>query len=534
MRPRQERVLVAVLFTDIVGSSTVLAELGDRRWRALVTRHHALVRSELKRHGGREVDTAGDGFFAVFTDQEQAIRCACAISDAVRELGVEVRAGLTAGQVERSGRTYGGLTVHTGARIMASAGPGEVLVSGVLRDLVGGAGIEFTDVGGRLLKGIPDEVHLYAVAALDGVPRTPPLTDGAAIDRRAQIEPPPLVQRRTRVTLIAASLAIAACVGAGFALFGGRTTVHVAPSSVLRVDPANGQLLSDTVVMDPTGTSLVPGPGHRLFAFSYSKRFLTMLHVTPSGVEVTGTNSNLGGSPVTHVYTAGMAFSGGWIWIANAGNTVTQADPKFGRTGATFNLPGTPSLVADVAGTPWVVCHDSGRIWTFDAQSNRFVRRHAARLTDPRAITYREGAVWITDFGNNQVTRIDPAGGPARQYTLPPGTGPSGILVAFGYVWTANLGSGLQANPETVSRIDISTGRVEMIPIGGETQDNSSDVVASPDGRTLWVTSPGSGNLVQIDPSGQRPHVIHRVHVGFDPQDMTMAYGSLWAVISGY
>src|SRR5690242_10784747 len=133
MRPRQERVLVAVLFTDIVGSSAILAELGDRRWRALVTRHHAIVRSQLKRYGGREVDTAGDGFFAVFTDQEQAIRCACAISDAVRELGIEVRAGLTAGQVERSGRAYGGLAVHTAARIMAAAGPGQVLVSGVLR-----------------------------------------------------------------------------------------------------------------------------------------------------------------------------------------------------------------------------------------------------------------------------------------------------------------------------------------------------------------------------------------------------------------
>jgi class 3 adenylate cyclase len=159
-----DRVLATVLFTDIVGSTERARELGDRRWRDLVDEHHAAVRRELERFRGREVDTAGDGFFATFDGPARGIRCGRAIVDAVRGVGLDVRAGLHTGEVELAGEAVRGIAVHTGARVAGEAGPGEVLVSQTVKDLVAGSGIEFQDRGSHELKGIPGDWRLYAVA----------------------------------------------------------------------------------------------------------------------------------------------------------------------------------------------------------------------------------------------------------------------------------------------------------------------------------------------------------------------------------
>ena len=158
-----QRVLATVLFTDIVGSTEQARELGDRRWRDLVERHHEVVRRDLERFRGREVDTAGDGFLATFDGPARAIRSAKAITESVRGLGLEIRAGLHTGEVELAGEAVRGIAVHTGARVAAQAGAGEVLVSQTVKDLVAGSGIEFEDRGARELKGIPGEWRLYAV-----------------------------------------------------------------------------------------------------------------------------------------------------------------------------------------------------------------------------------------------------------------------------------------------------------------------------------------------------------------------------------
>jgi class 3 adenylate cyclase len=158
-----DRVLATVLFTDIVGSSERATELGDRGWRETLERHHELVRRQLVRFRGREVDTAGDGFFASFDGPARAIRCACAISESVRELGLDVRAGLHTGECEVVDGKVAGIAVHTGARVAAQAQPGEVLVSSTVKDLVAGSGIDFADRGTTSLKGIPGEWRLFAV-----------------------------------------------------------------------------------------------------------------------------------------------------------------------------------------------------------------------------------------------------------------------------------------------------------------------------------------------------------------------------------
>jgi class 3 adenylate cyclase len=157
-----DRLLATVLFTDIVDSTKRAAELGDRRWREVVERHHAMVRTLLARYRGREIDTAGDGFFASFDGPARAVRCAMAISDAVRSLGVEVRAGLHTGEVETIGDKIGGLAVSIGARVGQLAAPSEVLASQTVRDLMIGSELTFDDRGSHALKGVPGEWRVYA------------------------------------------------------------------------------------------------------------------------------------------------------------------------------------------------------------------------------------------------------------------------------------------------------------------------------------------------------------------------------------
>lgn len=165
--PEPERALATVLFTDLVDSTEKAIQMGDRRWGEILQQHHALVRQQLARFRGRELDTAGDGFFAAFDGPARAIRCASAISEAVRALELQVRAGLHTGECEVIDGKVGGIAVHIGARVAAQARPGEVLVSSTVRDLVAGSGIVFQDRGTATLKGIDEAWRLYAVAKLD-------------------------------------------------------------------------------------------------------------------------------------------------------------------------------------------------------------------------------------------------------------------------------------------------------------------------------------------------------------------------------
>ena len=159
-----DTVLATVLFTDLVGSTARAVELGDRAWRGLLEQHNATVRRELERYRGVEVDTAGDGFFASFDGPARAIACAKAIVERVPALGLEVRVGIHTGECERVGDKIAGLAVNVGARVSGAAAPGEVLVSGTVKDLVAGSGIEFEDRGVHELKGVPGEWRLYAVS----------------------------------------------------------------------------------------------------------------------------------------------------------------------------------------------------------------------------------------------------------------------------------------------------------------------------------------------------------------------------------
>jgi pimeloyl-ACP methyl ester carboxylesterase/class 3 adenylate cyclase len=161
----RNRVLATVVFSDIVDSTARAVELGDRAWRQLLDRHHAVIRRELARFDGVELDTAGDGFFARFDGPARAVRFACRAREAVRELGLEIRAGIHTGECELHGDKLAGVAVHVGARVAAIAAPGEVIVSSTVRDLVAGSGLSFEDRGERELRGVPEPWRVYAVTA---------------------------------------------------------------------------------------------------------------------------------------------------------------------------------------------------------------------------------------------------------------------------------------------------------------------------------------------------------------------------------
>jgi class 3 adenylate cyclase len=162
--PEPDRLLATVLFTDLVGSTEAVAELGDKRWRQVLERHGEIVTKELGRHRGRLVKTTGDGVLATFDGPARAVRCACAIRDAVRALGIETRAGLHTGEIEVLGEDVGGIAVHIGQRVSTLATAGEVLVSSTVVDLVAGSGLKFEDRGEYTLKGVPRPWHLHAVS----------------------------------------------------------------------------------------------------------------------------------------------------------------------------------------------------------------------------------------------------------------------------------------------------------------------------------------------------------------------------------
>ena len=160
-----DRVLATVLFTDIVDSTKRAAELGDHQWRTLLGQHDAAVRSQLGRFRGHEVKSLGDGFLATFDGPARAVRCAAAIAGSVEPFGLEVRSGVHTGEIELIRDDIGGIAVHTAARVVSMAGPGETLVSSTVRDLVAGSGLRFEDRGHYALRGLPEEVHLYAALA---------------------------------------------------------------------------------------------------------------------------------------------------------------------------------------------------------------------------------------------------------------------------------------------------------------------------------------------------------------------------------
>src|SRR5919204_2479630 len=244
--------LTTVLFTDIVDSTRLAQELGDARWRKLLAAHHAIMRRALKRHRGREIDTAGDGFFATFGQPSDAIGCAKEMIDRLRPVGIAIRAGVHMGEVEVMGRNISGIAVHVGARVMSKAGAGQVLVSSTVRDLMAGSDLGFEDFGVHELKGVDAQMHLFSVQQAPAPPEEGiPPPEPEARSRR-----PVIVLGGIGFVVLAASVVVILVLLRG----PGAPAFVPAPNTVAELDPSTGDI-SGGVRVGTTPTALAYANG---------------------------------------------------------------------------------------------------------------------------------------------------------------------------------------------------------------------------------------------------------------------------------
>jgi class 3 adenylate cyclase len=543
-RRAQGRNLAALLFTDIVGSTEIAVELGDRRWRAIQAEHHSLIRRELRRFGGREIDTAGDSFFATFHIPQDAVRCAAAIVDATRSIGIEVRAGLHFGETELSSGGAGGIAVHTAARVSSLAAPGEVLVTQTIVDLVSGSGLNFDERGTHELKGVPGAWRLFALLAVDGVALGPPLDPLVAAERRtvASSHQP---EGRTRaravvgggiVGIIAISVAVVAI--ASRASSGRTNTPPSAQTSqangyatLFKVNPTTTVDQVQPVYLQRISAGPVVSAGGSVWALTETDAFESggVMEINPGyaqpqvAKEVPVPNACL--SPATC-----MAASGNSVWVSvlapdglgvqridattgRAARRPTIVDPSVGRPGGevmSFNAP-----VSWGAGSVWLANGSSGTIYRVDPSTGRpidTIRMGAGVTID--LLTYGEGSVWAVDRFGGTLTAIDPETDRAEA-PIPLQGDPTGIAVGDGYVWVTD------AQNDELLRIDPHhPSGIQDVVVGHD------PVAVALGGGSVWVANHGDGTVTEVDLRAGL--VSQTIPVSAAVQSLEFAEGSLW------
>jgi YVTN family beta-propeller protein len=466
-RGASERFLTTVLMTDIVGSTDHAAELGDSPWRELVQVHHARVRAALRRHAGREIDTAGDGFFAVFDAPAAAVRCALEIVDEMGRLGLEIRAGVHVGEVEQIGPKVGGITVPIASRIMASAEPGAVLVSSTVRDLAAGSGLAFEDRGVRELKGVPGEWHTYLVRHV--VPDSAELDSATARERRLsavrRAGARPIWQRRPRI-VVAAVVGLAIVLATSGLLiwkpWQSPALASVAENSVGIIDAGRNEIVGAIAVGTRPGGIAVEGD----YAWVTNSGANTVWQIDLKNQSVTN-RIEVGREP------KGVAVSDGEVWVANSGErTVSRVNVAVGRVVDTIDVGNGPTAIAADGSTVWVANSTDSTVVSVDS-SNGNVRWATAVAAGPIALGVDEQGLWVASE-DGAVSHLNPLTGvvvaePVRV------SRPSALALTSDSVWVASVNG-------TVSRIDRATDVVTAtVDIGG----NLAAIVAS--GGTVWV-----------------------------------------------
>lgn len=490
----ETRRLAAVLFTDIVGSTQVAAELGDARWRALLDRHLAIVRRELKRFGGRLNDTAGDGVFATFERPTEAIRCAVALTEAVRELGIEIRAGVHFGETERIGDKLGGIAVHTGARVMSAGGPGEVLVTAATRDLVQGSGFTFDDRGLHELKGIEGEQRLFAVVAVDDRPLDGPLAPELAAERLAAVRE---TERSRRRPLLIGAI-VASVVGVSLVL-----------ASLAASEPDAGQGSSPSPTGETGGTFLV--------------------RIDPADLRVDA---------------VGRIDMPGWVFFylpPTAGGGLVHVDHRLQAGAGSLWLLFLRGLVEVDPTTAEVV----GELpWRFSTM---------LQASTQQVIRQRDWRVWaLVGFRLNE---IDPAGVTlAQDRILHPSAGLSATDLAAGGrgLWVGSGATLIEVDPETLRgrardvpfsidqleygagslyALDIVAGELLRIDPGtadalARTKVSVGAPVLRADDEGVWLLDASAGTVASFDPEDLRP--LDTFAAGDEPVDMALGADAAW------
>jgi class 3 adenylate cyclase len=479
------RGLGAVLFTDIVGSTTIAAEMGNTRWGELVARHHRLIRGLIHRFGGREIDTAGDGFFVAFERPADAIRCAVEATEAVRGLGIEIRAGVAFGELEMSGRKPGGLVVNTAARVMSVAGPGEVLVPASVREIVPGAGITFAEHGVHQLKGLDGEFRLFGVTDVDGREVVPPLEEEEAAERRREIFP----TGGRRWALLAGVVAgvLALIVAASIVFSGGTESAketNGARYSVAMVDAETGDVRSPISVGNQRSVSL-DFLDHKMAVGEGGVWLLEaplLLHIDPLHEEIRSDQIDVGIGPSQSVLTAFDA-----VWVLT-GNSLYRVNPATDEPVEFLHLP-VPSGIATysvaVGGDSIWVGQSDGTVVRLDPRTGARDQFQTGVAVDKIAAT--KDAVWVADVLAGEMVRFDPVD--LRQVGKPIEIRGSidQIFARGDYLWVLDRQSGV------VTRITSSDTGGRPARVG----DGATDMAVGPD--AVWVGDL-DGSLYRVDP----------------------------------
>jgi YVTN family beta-propeller protein len=501
------RFLATILFTDIVDSTRLASQLGDDAWRALLAQQRELIRRQLRLFEGREVDTAGDGFFAVFDAPARAVSCALVIAQVSQELGAQVRAGVHMGEVEEMGRGLGGIAVHIGARIAAAASADEVLVSATVRDLAAGSGIEFEDRGVRELKGVPGEWHLYAAHQLPAVAADgarPEPAGGAAREVAAVRRSIRDRARRRRLVIGLGLLVIVALVSATAFLVTRPppSLPSVAENAAGVIDLASGRIVAQVTV------------GARPDGIAYAENAVWVANYTD------GTVSRIDARTRTVVQTidvgaapSGLAVGFGSVWVANSGaRSVSRINVATNRLVQTIDVGNGPTGVAVGGGAVWVTNALDGTVSRIDP-SNGTASVPINVGASPNGVTADDSSVWVANLEPGTVSKIDPTTSKVVD-SIPVGNGPRALAIGEGSVWTANSRDG------TISRIDTASDHVTAtIPVG---EGASAVTVAS---GVAWVGSSLDGAIYRIEAATNAPT---RISVGSAPQAVAIANGELW------
>ena len=504
-RRRPDRYLTTVLFTDIVDSTRLASDLGDRRWRDLLEQHHELIRRQLRRFGGREIDTAGDGFFAAFDAPARAVACALTIAASMPALGIQIRAGMHTGEVEEGGGKLRGIAVHIGARIGAVAGASEVLTSATVRDLVVGAGVDFADRGTRELKGVPGEWHLFS--ASQGARFREEFPVGAETAGREMAAVRQTLEhragRRRMVLAGAGLLAIAVAVSVAFALTRPPPSLAgVNPNTAAVIDPGSGRILAEVPIgTRPDGITFGEGA---IWAANTADG--TVSRIDPRTRAVVQT-VQVGAAP------SGLATGFGAVWVANSGDrTVSRINATTNQVVQTIVVGNGPTAVATGGGAVWVTNAIDGTLSRIDPVRGKVSGTFRVGAS-PSGVAADGRAVWIANSDAGTVSKIDPASGNTLAL-IAVGTGPRAVALAGGGVWVAN---GLDG---TVSRIDPEANRVTAtLEIG----QGPNGMVGSAD--RLWVACAVDGAVYRIDPATK---ATTRIPVGGAPQAVATANDQLW------
>jgi streptogramin lyase len=506
------------MFTDVVGSTDLARELGDQRWARLLEVHRRIIRQELRANRGREIDTAGDGFFAVFESPADAVRCAFVAARKVQDLGLDIRAGVHFGEVERSGAHTHGIVVHTGARVMSLAGPAEVLITQTVKDLVAGARFGIAERGVVELKGVPGRWTIFNVLQVDGQLRPEPVEDATvASERRERASAAPPRRAGKRWIVPAAIAGVLAIAVATLLVLRPAPTYVPAGGTVARID---GDRFERPIEVGSHPVALIEGFGR--------------VWVMDGGAQLYWVDERTGsiGSLGTQGVPTGAAVGEDALWITTGfGNaagpdaTVSRFDPAGDQPSAAFHVPIDSTAITSGGGFVWVASVNTASVTRYDPVTHSIRSIALPGSARPNSIAFGTlggDAVWVGDELSGNVYRVEASGVNAVK-TFSVEAPPSAIAIGPEAVWVAS------GSADAVYALDADFGAVRTsVDVGGAGCNTPTSIAVGAEG--VWVACAVSNRVIMVDLD--RGAVTTTLAVQDDPIAVASASdGSVWVAV---